>query len=133
MPKVQLENVFVSESGQSLGVVGAVSNEAGEIIGGGVVEATEHEPGHWYLNRSLVNPRIARGAGLGTLLLRRLLEELGRKPSFREVVVEPGGYDGNAAQQQNFYVKAGFVEVPDLVATFRWTKPESTDEQANAS
>lgn len=127
---MEFEHVHVSESGQACIVTG-MSNETMPAYGKlempvrGEASATELATGVWYLNRALVQPEGARGKGLGTQLLKRLLETISRKPEFQRVVVEPGGYGGNEEQQVRFYTRNGFKQRDVAEHTYIWEKETS--------
>lgn len=68
--------------------------------------ADEVAPGRWWICRVLVQ-REHRGQGLGTKLLRALVEECSKQGAKR-IEVAPGGYDSDPKRQRAFYLKAGF-------------------------
>lgn len=65
----------------------------------------------WWISRVLVQPN-QRGRGVGTKLLKALIEEC-RKQGGREMQVSPGGYNSDPIRQRAFYVRAGFKPSPD--------------------
>ena len=69
--------------------------------------------GDWYFNRALVKNDEDRGKGLGTRMLARLKEELKKKPNFKRLIVEPGGYGSEPKRQRGFYLKRGFFPHKD--------------------
>lgn len=82
----------------------------------------------WYLNRCLVSPREARGGGRGTLVLKKVQENLLKAEIFDALVVTPGGYDNNYAEQNRFYIKNGFEilsQQEDGQACLVWYRPKS--------
>ena len=70
----------------------------------------------WWISRVIVRARDNRGKGLGSEVLRRLLDEIAKQPC-TTVCVSPGGYDGDTERQWAFYVKNGFKpgDEPDLL------------------
>jgi GNAT superfamily N-acetyltransferase len=65
------------------------------------------EDGVWYLNRAIIRDPKARGRGVGTTLLTRLLQEVAAQGCTR-LIVEPGGYGADPQKQRRFYEKSGF-------------------------
>jgi GNAT superfamily N-acetyltransferase len=64
----------------------------------------------WWVSRVVVQPREARGHGLGSRALQLLLDAFrGEAWPGSELKVSPGGYDNNIEEQTHFYVKNGFV------------------------
>lgn len=75
---------------------------------------------HWHICRVNVI-KDHRGKGLGSAMLKTLVEEV-RKKGGKLITVHPGGYDGNTEEQFNFYLKNGFSHSADeggLELTFR--------------
>lgn len=133
MATKQFDRINVYFSGQACIVSGASDETAcqfGDLMMPirGDASATELEPGVWYLNRMLVQPESARGQGLGTQLLNRLLESISSKPEFQHILVEPGGYGVDPERQLRFYTKYGFKLNEDQTA-YQWLK-EYRDDQA---
>lgn len=62
---------------------------------------------YWWVSRVLVEPRTERGKGIGTAMLRELLQAVVRQGGV-EVRVTPGGYDNDTKRQFKFYLKQGF-------------------------
>lgn len=84
----------------------------------GVAEASRIEKDEWYLNRVFV-PYKYRGQGIGTILVRKLLEETTRQ-GCKKLILTPGGYDIPYEQQRDFYLKCGFrlVDVENRVMEY---------------
>ena len=77
------------------------------------VASIDRIEGHqWWVARVLVGDRDTRGQGIGSYILRRAVQEVLKHDPDAEILVEPGGYEGNTAQQVNFYKKNGFVDYP---------------------
>ena len=68
--------------------------------------------GVWWINRVVVEPQRARKRGIGSALLRRLVEEVQRYGGL--IRVTPGGYSLDTEGQIRFYEMNGFVRVEDL-------------------
>lgn len=68
--------------------------------------------GVWWISRVIVEPSEARGRGVGSALLQRLIEEVKKYGGCLRVT--PGGYAQDSGRQFRFYEKNGFVEVCDL-------------------
>jgi hypothetical protein len=69
----------------------------------------------WWVSRVVVNPRGARGHGLGSRALKLLQEALvQQEPMGVRMLVVPGGYENNVEQQTHFYLKNGFVPSPEF-------------------
>lgn len=66
----------------------------------------------WYISRVKVHD-LHQGRGIGSKLLKSLIEEIKAKNSSDFVIVTPGGYDGNTEKQFAFYKKNGFVDGPE--------------------
>jgi hypothetical protein len=101
-------------SGQSVSVIVTAESISVSLVGGcarGVV-ALDLLADRWWLSRAVINPREHRGGRLGTILLKRALQEVASS-SVRRVVVQPGGYEGNTIEQFNFYLKNGFCRTDD--------------------
>jgi hypothetical protein len=88
-----------------------------------VFESEFTGPAHWWVNRAVVHPAEQRGKGLGSIMLKRALEQVVLSDIHR-VLVMPGGYDNNTERQFNFYLKNGFK---------RTDEPESLVWQPNDS
>lgn len=63
---------------------------------------------YWWISRVVINPEIARGNGIGTRILLRLIKEI-KSVGGVALVVIPGGYNNNKTKQENFYKKNGFT------------------------
>jgi len=72
----------------------------------GVAEADFVDP-DWWISRVLINPKEARGQGVGGILLERL-HKVVRKQGGKRIYVIPGGYDGKKKQQRKFYRNHGY-------------------------
>ncbi len=118
------KKVFVSESGQAVVATGWDDDwpKGKNRPVSGEVSATEFKPGEWYLNRAIVGPDEARGKGLGTQLLKLLLERISSKSNFQRISVEPGGYHTDLAKQVRFYTKNGFMKDTSENNTYYWMK-----------
>lgn len=79
--------------------------------------------GRWWFARAVINKPEHRGQGIGSRMLSMLKYELLKQPSFKELLVSPGGYGEEEARQQRFYVKNGFVEIKEGKdkGAFLWT------------
>jgi GNAT superfamily N-acetyltransferase len=75
---------------------------------GAVAEASRLHVGIWYLNRVLIRKPESRRKGLGSLMVKRLQEEL-RKTDCTKLIVEPGGYGSVPEELRIFYERCGFV------------------------
>jgi GNAT superfamily N-acetyltransferase len=65
--------------------------------------------GRWWISR--VNVQGAeRGNGIGSMLLKKAIEEVLKHDASAEIIVAPGGYGGDTDRQYNFYRKNGFVD-----------------------
>lgn len=69
--------------------------------------------GVWWINRVIVEPVSARGQGVGSKLLQRLIEEVRKYRG--DLRVAPGGYTGGIDRQKNFYAKNGFRDMGDYM------------------
>lgn len=86
-----------------------------ELCRSSVADANQYplEDDVWWISRVLVHHK-ARGKGLGSQLLQRLIKEI-KSYRAKAIVVAPGGYNANHNKQINFYTKNGFKEVePDF-------------------
>ena len=63
----------------------------------------------WYVSRVNVTD-IHRGNGIGSMLLKMLIESIKMSKNKHDIVVCPGGYENDQDRQINFYKKNGFVE-----------------------
>jgi GNAT superfamily N-acetyltransferase len=77
----------------------------------GVAEADHIEDGRWWIARVLVQPKEMRGQGVGTAMLKRLIE-LVKANGCKCLQVCPGGYDDDP-RAIKFYKKNGFVPADD--------------------
>jgi GNAT superfamily N-acetyltransferase len=77
-------------------------------LGRGTASADRLPDGRWWISRVVVNPEKVRGAGVGSAMMKKLMETL-RGMGCRELWVAPGGYDGDTDRQVRFYAKHGFV------------------------
>lgn len=67
--------------------------------------------GRWWISRVNVQGTTL-GKGVGTALLKKLIEEvLSYGPA--NIIVAPGGYHEDTNRQFNFYKKNGFVETEE--------------------
>lgn len=62
----------------------------------------------WWINRAIINKPALRNLGIGSTLLKSLLEEITKKDG-KKIVVMPGGYGEDIEKQYNFYKKNGFI------------------------
>jgi ribosomal protein S18 acetylase RimI-like enzyme len=122
----EFEQVLVHESGQAVVIAGHMHVAGGVGFRGEVSASWYAHPGEWYLNRAII-PAECRGRGLGTQLLKRLLEVLSAKENFVHVIVEPGGYGADINKQRRFYTKNGFKPVRAFNNVYQWTKRETDD------
>ncbi len=81
---------------------GCVSADSAEYFGAGV----------WWLARLKIHPDYQR-QGFGTALLKRLQEELVKKPGFKRLLVAPGGYNSDPTRLFEFYRRHGFKDRED--------------------
>lgn len=72
-----------------------------------MVEADTVDGETWWIVRALVHA-TAREHGLGSLLLRAVIDAIKAQPGARRVQVTPGGYWVDPERQVNFYRKNGF-------------------------
>lgn len=90
--------------------VHAIDKEKNYIIGS--AEASSFRV-YWYINRVIVlNNRAPRNQGIGTKMMKILLQELSQR-EFNLVVVNPGGYGGDPSKQFRFYRKLGFRAIDE--------------------
>ena len=75
----------------------------------------------WWVSRVIVRNAEARGKGLGSIALQRMLAVIGRISAL-PVYVCPGGYENNLEQQFAFYLSHGFVSVADEPTMLIWTR-----------
>lgn len=79
---------------------------------GSVVSIDNLGNGEWWVSRALVNEE--RSKGIGSVLLKRAVQEVLKHEPNAKIIVEPGGtYGSNEERQLNFYRKNGFVNVPN--------------------
>ena len=76
----------------------------------------------WWVARVLVGDRNTRGQGIGSYLLQKAVKEVLKQDADANILVEPGGYDGNTEEQINFYKKNGFVEHPEYEGSLVYKK-----------
>lgn len=131
MSTMKFDHVHVAESGQAVVASGRFGEGFHPELIRGDVSATEFEPGVWWVNRAIIQPESARGQGLGTQLLQLLLERLAEKATFKELLVQPGGYNLPVRRQRQFYKQVGFKSMRKLPGVLRWTKQEMHHEQAS--
>jgi len=63
----------------------------------------------WYVSRVMVREKY-RGTGIGTKMLKSLIVEIKSRPDKGNIIVFPGGYDGDTEKQNAFYKKNGFID-----------------------
>lgn len=63
--------------------------------------------GRWWISRVNVQG-VERGKGIGSILLKKLVEEI-LFYGETNIIVAPGGYHEDSEKQYNFYRKNGFV------------------------
>ncbi|MDD5649797.1 MAG: GNAT family N-acetyltransferase [Candidatus Nanoarchaeia archaeon] len=93
------------------------------------VESDQIIPNHWMITRALVRPDGYRNQGLGSHLLKILIEEIKKKKG-KSILVTPGGYDGETEKQFRFYEKNGFItpKQDQIPAVFDITKQEHLNQ-----
>jgi len=76
--------------------------------------------GRWWVARVLVGPPHGRmpyehrRKGIGSILVKRAVQEVLKHEPNAQIIVEPGGTYGMKEEDQlNFYRKNGFVDIPD--------------------
>jgi 23S rRNA pseudoU1915 N3-methylase RlmH len=62
-----------------------------------------------------------RGVGIGSEMMRKLLEAV-RRQGCRELKVAPGGYEGDTERQMRFYAQHGFEPTEDGMV---WRSPDA--------
>lgn len=77
----------------------------------GCVESDRIDNENWWISRALVKPTNYRSKGIGSKLLKILIDEIKKKNS-KYILVTPGGYEDETEKQFRFYEKNGFV-IPD--------------------
>lgn len=65
-----------------------------------------NQQGVWWISRVKVPDKL-QGVGVGSRLLKRLIEEV-QKQGAKAIVVAPGGYNSDPDRQVQFYVRNGF-------------------------
>lgn len=80
-----------------------------EEFGISIASADRIFDGRWYVSRVMVRENH-RGKGVGSKLLNMMIEEIKSRPDKGDIIVTPGGYDGDTKRQFDFYKKNGFVE-----------------------
>lgn len=122
---LKFDKETVCASGQSIVVSGHMTNSDGLLPARGDVSASTAMAGdgRWLLNRALVQPPEYRGRGLGTRLLLTLLAEISKRADFKQLIVEPGGYNMPVRRQRRFYTKQGFKLIPGHPGVYRWVRP----------
>jgi hypothetical protein len=73
----------------------------------------------WWVARAVVNPPSRRGCGIGTIMLKRALQEIA-KSQHKRVQVMPSGYGADPVKQMNFYLKNGFRAVDGVEGLLQW-------------
>jgi GNAT superfamily N-acetyltransferase len=87
------------------------------------VAGIDRVDGHqWWVSRVLVGDRNTRGQGIGSYLIQRAVKEVLKHDQQANILVEPGGYEGNTKEQVNFYKKNGFVEHPEYEGSLVYKK-----------
>jgi GNAT superfamily N-acetyltransferase len=103
------KDIFVRSS-KSDGV--AVMHRIEGAAHGSVVSIDNIGNGEWWVSRALVNEE--RSKGIGSVLLKRAVQEVLKHEPNAKIIVEPGGtYGSNEERQLNFYRKNGLVDVPN--------------------
>jgi GNAT superfamily N-acetyltransferase len=87
-----------------------------------VVSIDRIDGNRWWVARALVGDRNSRGQGIGSYLLQKAVAEVLKQDADANILVEPGGYDGNTEEQINFYKKNGFVEHPEYEGSLVYKK-----------
>lgn len=83
------------------------------------VASADNVGDHWWVNRVLVDPPARRGSGVGTQMVKELLEAVTRQ-GCKELHVCPGGYDGKTKLQFKFYLKLGFTRIKGEPGLLIW-------------
>jgi len=78
------------------------------IIERGTVDAFHAGEGIWWITRALVQPTKCRNQGVGSVMLRMLINKIAGFHG-KKIFVTPGGYEGEKNKQFNFYEKNGFI------------------------
>ena len=108
MRKLTKKDIFVRSS-KTDGV--SVMHRVAGSSQGSVVSIDNVGNGMWWVSRALVNEE--RGKGLGSILLKRAVQEVLKWEPKAKIIAEPGGsYGSDEKRQLNFYRKNGFVDVP---------------------
>lgn len=111
-------SVIVTEGGRSVGTAQADQVEPGMY----------HSEACWWIARVVVSRAEKRGAGIGTFMLKRLLETIASHPGgVRLLVVAPGGYSNESERQYRFYRKNGFVDSGDIGLLMQRVEKRSDD------
>lgn len=66
----------------------------------------------WWISRAIIQPKEYRNQGIGSLLLKEVIETI-TYLNGSKIYVIPGGYDQNTEKQCNFYLKNGFILCPE--------------------
>jgi GNAT superfamily N-acetyltransferase len=62
----------------------------------------------WWISRAIIQPKEYRNQGIGSLLLKNVIEAIVQLNG-SEIYVSPGGYMQDTKKQYNFYEKNGFI------------------------
>jgi GNAT superfamily N-acetyltransferase len=62
----------------------------------------------WWISRAIIQPEKYRNQGIGSLLLKNVIEAI-TQLNGSEIHVTPGGYAQNTKEQYHFYEKNGFI------------------------
>lgn len=105
MKPEELSDLIINKTIQSVSV--------GIIIDGklSVANADNLMDGNWWISRVNVNDKI-RGKGIGTTLLKRLINEV-LTYGETNIIVAPGGYNADTDKQFHFYEKNGFIKTDE--------------------
>jgi GNAT superfamily N-acetyltransferase len=83
----------------------------------------------WWVSRVIVGPPQGnvpyefRNKGIGSMLIRRAVQEVLKHDPNAEIIVEPGGSYGSKEEDQlRFYRKNGFVDFPGGKGVMIYTK-----------
>ena len=103
------KNVHIISTPQNVSIM----YRAEGIVRGSVAGIDRIDGHKWWVSRVLVGDRNIRGQGIGSYLIQKAVAEVLKQDPQAEILVEPGGYEGNTAEQINFYKKNGFHEQPE--------------------
>jgi len=90
--------------------VSAIWQHPSKLFARGTVSADliNFEKKTWWISRALVQPEEFRNQGIGSKMLKNVIDAI-TLLNGSEIFVIPDGYEYNTKRQFNFYIKNGFV------------------------